>query len=224
MILIRIHRLYSNESVYIFRSLDWSNLTFPAPEGILGDSPAADTFFKASPLTLSFVQVYGPSGPGEVRLVYQPLAAPGAAASDLLDARTGELLDWEGKTLSQLLRARRFNDIAGNFAVKEISLLGQAGIFGEYGDAFRPAEKVTAVSLLRAMLMAKGNIFDGGKPTNQEILKRARDQGWLKEDLPSGGTVSRETLVKLPIRMLDLDRAARVEGICRVRSNVKVAP
>jgi len=63
-----------------------------------------------------------------VRLVYQPLAAPGVAASDLLDARTGGFLDWEGKPLSQQPRAYRFKDLAGNFAEKEISLLGQAGI------------------------------------------------------------------------------------------------
>lgn len=196
--------------------LDWSNLAFPAPEGILGIQQAADAFLQARPLTLSFDQVSGPYSPGEVRLVYQPLTAPGVPASDLLDARTGEFLDWAGKPLSQLRRAYRFNDIAGNFAEKEISLLGQAGLFGEYGDAFRPAEKVTAVALLRAMLMAKGELFDGGVPADQEILKRARDRGWLKEDLPPGGTVSRETLVKLLIRMLELDRAARLEGIYQV--------
>ncbi|MEW5899733.1 MAG: YcdB/YcdC domain-containing protein, partial [Bacillota bacterium] len=196
--------------------LDWSNLTFPAPEGILGAPQAADAFLQARPLTLSFTQIYDPSGPGEVRLVYQPLAAPGVAASDLLDARTGEFLDWTGKPLSQQRRVYRFNDIAGNFAEEEISLLGQAGLFGEYGSAFHPEEKVTAVSLLRAMLMAKGEFFDGGVPADQDVLKRARVRGWLKEDLPPGGAVSRETLVKLMIRMLGLDRAAQVEGIYQV--------
>ncbi|GAB6274866.1 MAG: S-layer homology domain-containing protein [Peptococcaceae bacterium] len=200
----------------IYYNLEWSNLAFPAPEGILGTKAATDAFLKIRLLTLSYVQVYGPSGPGEVRLVYQPLAAPGIPASDLFDARTGEFLDRKGKPLSLRPRAYRFNDIAGNFAEKEISLLGRAGIFGEYGDAFRPGEKVTVVSLLRAMLMAKGNLWDGGKLTDQEILKRARKQGWLKEDLPPGGTVRRENLVKLLVRMLNLDRAARVEGIYRV--------
>lgn len=200
----------------IYYNLEWSNLAFPAPEGILGTKVATDAFLKIRLLTLSYVQVYGPSGPGEVRLVYQPLAAPGIPASDLFDARTGEFLDGEGKPLSLRPRAYRFNDIAGNFAEKEISLLGRAGLFGEYGDAFRPGEKVTVVSLLRAMLMAKGNLWDGGKLTDQEIFKRAREQGWLKEDLPPGGTVSREILVKLLVRMLNLDRAARVQGIYRV--------
>ena len=197
-------------------NLEWSNLAFPAPAGILGTKAATDTFLKTRPLTLSYVQVYGPSGPGEVRLVYQPLAAPGIPASALFDARTGEFLDGEGKPLSLRPRAYRFNDMAGNFAEREASLLGRAGIFGEYGDAFHPGEKVTVVSMLRAMLMAKGSLGDGGKLTDQEILKRAREQGWLKEDLPPGGTVSRETLVKLLVRMLNLDRAARLEGIYRV--------
>ena len=197
-------------------SLDWSNLTFPAPEGILGIQQAADAFFKARSLTLSYIQVYGSSGPGEVLLVYQPLAASGVLASDLLDARTGEFLDWEGKPLSQRPRAYRFNDIAGNFAEKEIALLGKAGLFGEYGDAFHPEEKVTLVSLLRAMLAAKGNLEDVAGLTDREILKRARDQEWLKEDLQPDSPVSRETLVKLLVRMLGLERAARAEGIYRV--------
>jgi len=197
-------------------NLEWSNLVFPAPAGILGIKAAMDTFLKTRPLTLSYTQVYGPSGPGEVRLVYQPLAAPGIPASDLFDACNGEFLDWEGRPLSLRPRSYRFNDIAGNFAEQEASLLGRAGIFGEYGDAFHPGEKVTVVSLLRAMLMAKGSLGDGGKLTDQEILKRAREQGWLKEDLPPGGTVSRETLTKLLVRMLNLDRAARLEGIYRV--------
>ncbi|MGB9905099.1 MAG: S-layer homology domain-containing protein, partial [Desulfotomaculales bacterium] len=196
--------------------LDWSNLAFPAPEGILGTQRAADAFLQARPLTLSFTQVYDPSGPGEVRLVYQPLAAPGVAASDLLDARTGEFLDWTGKPLSQQRRVYRYNDIAGNFAEEEISLLGRAGLFGEYGSAFHPEEKVTAVSLLRAMLMAKGEFFDGAAPADQDVLRRARVRGWLKEELAPDDPVSRETLVKLLVRMLGLERAARAEGIYRV--------
>jgi hypothetical protein len=196
--------------------LDWSNLVFPAPEGILGTQRAADAFLQARPLTLSFTQVYDPSGPGEVRLVYQPLAAPGAAASDLLDARTGEFLDWVGEPLSRQRRVHRFNDIAGNFAEEEISLLGQAGLFGEYGSAFRPEEKVTAVSLLRAMLMAKGEFFDGAAPADQDVLKRARARGWLKEELAPDSPVTRETLVKLLVRMLGLDLAARAKGVYTV--------
>ena len=196
--------------------LDWSNLAFPAPEGILGTQQATDAFLRARPLTLSFTRLYDPSGPGEVRLVYQLLAAPGVAASDLLDARTGEFLDWAGKPLSQQRRVHRFDDIAGNFAEEEISLLGRAGLFGEYGSAFHPEEKVTAVSLLRAMLMAKGEFFGGAAPADQDILKRARVRGWLKEELAPDSPVSRETLVKLLVRMLGLDLAARAEGVYTV--------
>ncbi|MBC7324836.1 MAG: S-layer homology domain-containing protein, partial [Moorella sp. (in: Bacteria)] len=102
---------------------------------------------------------------------------------------------------------------------KEINLLGQAGIFGEYGDAFHPNENVTVVSLLRAMLMARNGAWGYTDLKDEEILKRARDEKWLQEDLQGGATVSRETLAKFMIRFLNLERAARVEGIYKVPYN-----
>lgn len=202
-------------------NLNWGNFDFPAADTILDGQQAIETFLKNRPLTLSYTRIYGPGGPGgvgkgEVRLVYQPLADPGQPTSDMMDARTGQFLDWEGKPLTQQPRPYRFNDIAGNFAEKEISLLGQAGIFGEYGDAFHPDENVTVVSLLRAMLMARNGLWGYKDLKDEEILKRARDEKWLQEDLQAGATVSRETLAKFMIRFLNLERAARVEGIYQV--------
>ncbi|OAT82400.1 hypothetical protein A6M21_09330 [Desulfotomaculum copahuensis] len=193
-------------------NLNWPALNFPAPDGILGAKQAVDAFLKYRPLTLSYTQVFGPDGPGEARLVYQPLAEPGMLVSNLIDAKTGAPLDWQGKPISRS-GAFHFNDIAGNFAEKEINLLGQAGIFGEYGDAFHPNEKITLISLLRAMLMVKNGVEPTRDLTDQEIIKQADDLGWLTEDQTPNATVSRLTLAKLMVRLLDLDRAARIKGI-----------
>lgn len=197
-------------------SLNWPNLDFPAPGGAMDIQQAADTFLQSRPLALNYVQVYGPGGPGEVRLVYLPLASPGLPAASQLDAKTGELLDWQGKALTRQPRPYHFNDIAGESAEKEISLLGQAGVFGEYGDSFHPGENVTAASLLRAMLQVNNGIQVTPDLTDQEVLKQAKARGWLKEDLQPGAAVSREALAKITIRMLNLEPAARAEGIYQV--------
>ncbi|KYH31201.1 YcdB/YcdC domain-containing protein [Neomoorella mulderi] len=199
-------------------NLNWGNFDFPAATKILDGQQAVETFLKNRPLTLSYTRIYSPGGPGqgELRLVYQPLGDTSSATSDMIDARTGQFLDWEGKPIAQQPRPYRFNDIAGNFAEKEINLLGQAGLFGEYGDAFRPDENITVVSMLRAMLMARNGVWGYKDMKDEEILKRARDEKWLQEDLQAGATVSRELLAKFLIRFLNLERAARVEGIYKV--------
>ncbi|QGP91110.1 S-layer homology domain protein [Neomoorella glycerini] len=199
-------------------NLNWGNFAFPVATNILDGQQAVEAFLKKRPLTMSYTQIYSPGGPGqgELRLVYQPLGDPGYTTSDMLDARTGQFLDWEGKPVAQQPRPYRFNDIAGNFAEKEINLLGQAGIFGEYGEAFHPDENVTVVSLLRAMLMARNGVWGYKDLKDEEILKRAREEKWLQEDLQAGATVSRETLAKFMIRFLNLERAALAEGIYKV--------
>ncbi|WP_258360740.1 YcdB/YcdC domain-containing protein [Moorella sulfitireducens] len=199
-------------------NLNWGNFDFPAATQILDYQQAVETFLKNRPLTLSYTRIYSPDSPGQgqVRLVYQPMGNPGIATSDMIDARNGQFLDWEGKPLAAQPRPYHFNDIAGNFAEKEINLLGQAGIFGEYGDAFHPGEDITVVSLMRAMLMARYGVWGYKDLKDEEILKRCHDEKWLQEDVQPGATVSRELLARFLIRYLNLERAARVEGIYKV--------
>lgn len=197
--------------------VNWQNLNFPSPAGCLGTEQANAAYLKNQPLTLAYTQVYGSTGPGEVKLVYLPVTTPNQLVSNLIDARTGEYLDWQGKPLSEQPRASHFTDIAGHFGEEEISLLGQAGIFGEYGDTFRPEESVTAVSLLRAMLQATQGSWATADLTDQEIIKRAQEIKWVEEgELTPAGAVTRENLAKLMIRLLGMDRAARIEGIYKV--------
>jgi hypothetical protein len=136
--------------------------------------------------------------------------------TDLLDARTGAALDYSGQTVTALAVPHRFNDIAGTPESKEIALLGQAGLFGEYGDTFHPQEPVTAASLLRAMLELKNGIGSYGQAPDQEFLRQAVACGWLKEDLQPGSRVTREELARIVVRMLGLERAAEAPGIYRI--------
>lgn len=194
-------------------NLNWANLNFPEAAGTLSREQATDAFLKYQPLTLTYFQVFGPNGPEETRLVYQPTPAKGLPASRLLDAKSGEPLDWQGNPLSRQARPYYFDDIAGNYAAKEIALLGRAGIFGEYCDSFHPEEKITAISLLRAMLQAQNGVGGNANLTDNQVLEQAKQRGWLKEAMAPGATVDRQTLAILLVRLLNLDRAARVEGI-----------
>lgn len=200
-------------------NLNWSNLDFLSLTGSLSGKEAGEVFLKARPLTLMYTQVFNPSpvsSKEEIRLIYQPQAADGSMQGNFMDAKTGEFIDWQGRPVSKLPKAYHFNDIAGNFAEKEISILGQAGILGDYGNSFRPDEEISVVSLLRAMLAAKNGIWANYSQTDEKIIKEAKQQGWITGDLLPSGTVTRDMMVRLMMRFLQLDHLAQIEGIYQV--------
>ena len=200
--------------------LTWSHLEFPRTSQAIPVARGEDAFLSYQPLNLTYVQTQTQKGPGEIRLVYLPLAPAGTSFTDTISAVTGEPLDWQGKPISDLPKAYRFTDIQNSFAAREISLLGQRGIFGEYVDTFHPDEKVTTVSLLRAMRLASGT-REYANLSDKEILDQAEKQGWLVkgEQWQFDGTVSRENMAKLLVRFMDLDRVARLKGIYQVPFN-----
>ncbi|KLU62569.1 hypothetical protein CEB3_c10900 [Peptococcaceae bacterium CEB3] len=200
-------------------NFNWAKLNFPAVTGILTSQQVSEDFLKAEPLKLVYTQVFQPGSANnkpEIRLVYQPMPASGTLASAMMDAKTGEFLDWNGQPVSEMPGAHHFTDIANSFASKEIALLGQAGVFGEYGNLFHPNEPITAGSLFKAMLFLK-NGYGGPMPynaaTDQDVIKTAQQQGWLKQDLQPGATVTREEFTKWMIRYLNLEPVAQLQGI-----------
>ncbi|MHB1421343.1 MAG: PepSY domain-containing protein [Bacillota bacterium] len=198
---------------YDFR---WSDLEFPLLEGVLDRSTATDRYLTRQPLSLQYIQIYSPNGDREIRLVYRPLSAANAPQEAMTDAWTGVALDWEGKPLANQPRPYRFVDISGNRAEKEISLLGQAGIFGDYLDKFRPGQAISAVQLLRAMIGAHDGVLGSSSLSDVQVMEQARQNGWVKEKMQPEVGLNREQLAVLMVRYLGLDRAAKVKGIYKV--------
>lgn len=197
-------------------SLNWSNVDFPSLTGVLPLDQATELFLKERPLSLNYVLNSRKDGQQDVRLVYQPDTSnysPYAAA--MLNAQTGEPLDWYGESQSQWPKANEFTDIQGNYAEKEISIIALTGAFGEYGETFHPDEKVSVNTLLRAMIMADGNNRDRVLKDN-DVLKIAKEQGWLPTDLDLKAELTRADLAKIMIRLINMEPAAKVKGIYAV--------
>ncbi|HEX3010652.1 MAG TPA: YcdB/YcdC domain-containing protein, partial [Syntrophomonadaceae bacterium] len=183
---INVNRI--NNRVTSF-NLNWNYQDFPAAANVLRLDKANQLFLQGLPLTLTYMPVNGSQGPVEIKLVYQPQNTSGQPQGIMINATTGDWLDAEGKPVSKQIQGYNFNDITGHFAEEEIALLGQAGIFGEYGTAFHPNENITLISLLRAMLA----IHDGGyypsEQSDQEIMNRAKTLGWLQKEYSPSATV-----------------------------------
>ncbi|MGI6450182.1 MAG: YcdB/YcdC domain-containing protein [Desulfitobacteriia bacterium] len=195
-------------------NLNWWSLSFPELTQAMPKNQAESTFLKGRPLVLTYILVSNNEGK-EAKLVYQP--ALEGSVSNILDAKTGSFLDWQGKPLNKEPQALKFTDISGLQAEKEIAALGLAGIFGEYGQSFKPENGLTVEAYLRALLMLNNGAANYGL-TPDEVLKKARQAGWLKEDLTPSQNVSRELFSTIIVRYLGLEKIAALENIYRLEA------
>nr|WP_042332753.1 S-layer homology domain-containing protein [Desulfosporosinus orientis] len=212
---IRVVINAQSKEVYDY-DLTWTNSQFPNSSEVIPIDQATEKFLQLHPLTLNYTLIYPPSEEQpEVRLVYQPKTDSIPYLPSMLDAQTGNPMDVFGKTQSQWSSPRIFTDIQGNYAEKEIGIIGLTGAFGEYGESFHPTEKITVGSLLRAILTAEGN--NRNLVLSDEIvLKTAKERGWLQEDMNLGSELSRADLSKIMIRYLGLDASAKAKDIYTV--------
>ncbi len=194
-------------------SLDWTEASFPSTTGILGTDKANEVFLKTIPLKLRYTFIQKPGEQAQVKLVYFPESKDGLS---MLDAKTGQAFYQDGQSVSDKPQPYIFNDIEGHFAQKEISLLGQAGIFGEYGNSFHPDENITLRPLLKAMLASREGIYGVGKIEDQELINRCQRLGWIKENADLNSQVDRDNLSLLMLRFLDIEYLTRVEGIYQI--------
>jgi hypothetical protein len=193
-------------------SLNWWNLTFPKASTAMAQAKAEALFLEARPLVLNYILVYK-DGQQQAKLVYLP-SDKQQGTSDLMDAKTGQFLNRQGNPLSEPVKANHFEDIAGHEAEKEIAVLGLAGIFGEYGKNFKPTSELTLAMFLKALLMIDNSSSSAiYNLTDREVLKKAQEQGWLKEDLAPSQVVSRYLASKIIVRYLGLEKIAELDGI-----------
>lgn len=194
-------------------NLNWSKNKFPSASGAIASKEANDIFLKNAPLTLNYTMVPDSKGNEELKLVYMPV---GKAGFSMIDALSGTALNDEGKAITSNPQAYVFNDIKGHFGEKEINILGQAGILGEYNTSFHPDENIKLITLLRAMLSAKDGVYSIQGLEDKEILKRCQNLSWIEKDAPVDGNVSRALLAELMIRFLNIDFLSQVQGIYQV--------
>jgi len=65
------------------------------------------------------------------------------------------------------------------------------------------------------MLTAEGN-NQNRVLSDEDVLKTAKERGWIHEDLNLGSELSREDLSKIMIRLISMEPSAQVKGIYAV--------
>lgn len=193
--------------------LNWPDLKFPAPTGIMNSTQAASAYLNQQPLTLSYCTLTAEQGAKDMRLAYMPWNDYESGPYMMLDARTGHLLNWAGQPLTEPPTTETFKDLNGIPAQREINILGQIGFFREYGDSFKPDQPITLVSFLRALILARdgdNRVYDAD---DAEMMEKAKNRGWLTEKLAPATALSRETAGRILIRYLNLEHVAQLQGI-----------
>lgn len=192
----------------------WNDSSFPSSAGVMNKQQISDLFLKDRPLTLSYVVrqdpgKLGPSGQDQIGLVYKPMYSPYATRADKLDAISGQPLDYQGNPIV-VKQAFTFDDIEEHQTRVDINAVGQAGLFGEYGNSFHPDEELTMQCLLNNLLKARDPYLE---PKPGDLIREARSRGWIKEQVRLEQLVDRETMARIMIRFVGLDRAALAKGI-----------
>ncbi len=194
-------------------NLNWSKHNFPSSSESLGSDSAHAIYLKHAPLSLCYNIINSENASREIKLVYQLLPTYDKVGMAMIDARNGEPLDYMGKPLSSRIIPRTFTDINGHFAAEQINLVGQAGLMSEYGNLFKPDEKINLVTFLRALLGAWDGANNFTNSDDEQIIKTCQERGWLKEKVSASDPLTREQLTRLVIRSQGLGLPAKYPQI-----------
>jgi len=206
--------------------MTWWDVEFLEPQGVIGREAAADKYLKGAPLTAAYMRlwtgdVYSKTREeGQVHLVYYT----DRQKFTMLDAITGQLLDYEGNVVLLSDQKQKFDDLDGHPAREAVELLAQTGIVAAASGKFRPDDAVTQAELI-TMLVKSSEQYPamefrtaavGGKdPWYQKYYETAARLGIIQAgetpdpDLP----VTREVLARLTIHAMGFYQVARLSDI-----------
>lgn len=222
---------YPFDSIYISLStytgeitsynLNWVPLEIKKEEKILSIDDAYKALFNNANLNLNYITKYtyipNKTPISEVKLAYVLENLNG-----MIDARTGELLDYEGKPVLKNKNAA-FKDIAGHWAEKDINLLVQYNIIEVTEDKFKPEENITQRDFIKILLnsitpYSPPIIYYESQQTNDdELYNIAISKGIIKENEKNPNAfVTREDAAKFIVRSLNLGYIADISDIYNI--------
>jgi len=206
--------------------MTWWDVDFPEPQGVMSGEDAAGRYLQEAPLTLAYLLVWshdqwGGQRDPKIHLVYRQDRRDFA----MLDAITGQTLDYDGNIVTRADEKGKFGDLEGHPAREDVEMLAQSGIVtGENGN-FRPDDAISQAELI-AMLVKSGGQLPyikkirtgsgaGKDPWYISYYDAAARMGIIQagEQPEPDVAVTREVLARLSINAMGLSKAARLGDI-----------
>jgi uncharacterized membrane protein YkoI len=205
--------------------MTWWDIAFPSRQGVMSRDEAASRYLAEAPLGAAYLRLwlgqlyYTMAGEGTVYLTYHT----GRANFAMLDALTGELLDYNGNTAAQTYQKQKFTDLDGHPAREAVELLADTGIIAAVGGNFRPDDAVTQAELITMLVRSSmqtdvsvtGAAVDEKEPWYQKYYDKAVLLGIIQagENPDPGLPVTREVLARLTIHTMGLYKVAVLSDI-----------
>lgn len=206
-------------------NMNWYDVVFPDPQGVMEADAAAGVFLREAPLTRAYLSVWPEeqwevsTEDAEIRLVYYQ----DNQYFNMLDAFTGQPLNSQGEAADKPVIGGGFTDLAGSPYAEAVEALAGAGIISATGGAFRPNDTLTQAELI-AMLVRASTYSEGGPRTLQAngkedwykpYYEQAVQMGILQkgEQPEPNAPVTRIYMARLSIHAIGLYRVARLSDI-----------
>ncbi len=207
--------------------MTWWNVKFPSPQGVISQAEAADKYLREAPLSAAYQRIWSVApyskigGEEETRLVYYT----SGQNFTMLDAFTGQLLDYNGNPATPSYKDQKFTDLDGHPAREAVELLARSGIVTAAGE-FRPNDAVTQAELIT--MLVKGSAWmpapvyregaAGQEPWYQQYYKKAVQLGIIQaEENPDPNLpVTREVLARLTVHAMNLYKVAVLGDIYKL--------
>jgi len=205
--------------------MTWWDVEFPGVQGVMSREEAANRYLGEAPLTTAYMRLWMGSTyskiseEGEVHLVYYTARQN----FTMLDAFTGQLLDYNGNAVTPSYKDQKFDDLDSHSSREAVELLARSGIVAPVGGKFRPDDNVTQAELIT--MLVKSRTYSpmpvyrasvtGKEPWYQQYYDMAARLGIIQAgenpdpDLP----VTREVMARLTIHTMDLYKVARLSDI-----------
>ncbi|KAB3532488.1 YcdB/YcdC domain-containing protein [Alkaliphilus serpentinus] len=217
------------QSIY-FR---WDDVELPKPEGLLPEETILSKYTEDINLQLQYTKIYTHNYPEpptfETKLVYANTGLVSTGMFNIIDAVTGEYLNYNGQTIKEHnKRNDQFNDIIeGHEAEKELKIMIDNGMLDL--DKYSLQDAIPKKEVIKMMVLANGYyhhmIAEAGDlkfldvDKNDEYyqyIQAAVYQGILTDEeveLGLNETVTREELAEMLVKLVRLEKIAEVEGI-----------
>ncbi len=187
----------------------WSDVSFESTDDIIPLNAAKMIFLDYRPLVLNYVKIEDNST-STIKLVYLP-EIRNPLVSNFLNAKTGEPMNWNGKPLDQV-KAYHFSDISSTEYATSISYLGQAGLFGEYGNLFMPYGKITVLDFIKNLLGLRNGSYYADSLSPQQIMNIAKYDDLVPLTVKPEDLLDKATLSEIMMRFLGLKVIGKVYG------------
>jgi len=215
-------------------SVDWYNGQFPSIENAISIEQAYKSLFEKVGVKLYYVNIQSSNTTdpksdidtkSEIKLVY---SLNTKMTSTTIDAKTGELLDYQGKPYIEK-NTLPYTDIKGHFSEQAVKVLQEFGV-GFDSDKFLPDQSITQAEFLELIMKSIDSYFSQNvaKDKRQDyIYENLLRRGIIKEnEVSPEALVTREDSVKFIIRNMNLQKVAEIKEIfiCEFNDKDAISP